>query len=54
MKVLTVYVTKYGNKEKVANLIVGEVYSIKGNEVIAKDKKNVKLKEDVTYDLILI
>lgn len=54
MKVLIVYATKYGNTEKVANLIGEGVSSIEGNEVIIKKVKDVKLKEEATYDLILI
>ena len=54
MKVLIVYATKYGNTEKVANLIGEGISSIEGNDVIVKKVKDVKLKEDATYDLILI
>ena len=52
MKVLIVYATKYGNTEKVANLIGEGISSIEGNEAIDKKVKDVKLKEDATYDLI--
>ena len=54
MKVLIVYATKYGNTERVANLIAEGVSSIEGNEVIVKNVKDVKLKEAATFDLILI
>jgi len=54
MKVLIVYATKYGNTEKVANLIADGVSSIEGNEVIVKNVKDVKLKDEATFDLILI
>jgi len=54
MKVLIVYATKYGNTEKVAKLIAEGITSTEGNEVIVKNVKDVKLKEEASYDLILI
>ena len=54
MKVLVVYATKYGNTEKVANLIAEGISSVEGNEVTVKNVKDMKLKEDASYDLILI
>ena len=54
MKVLIVYYTKYGNTEKVAKLIAEGISSVEGNEVIVNNVKEVKLKEDASYDLILI
>ncbi|TFG11191.1 MAG: flavodoxin family protein [Promethearchaeota archaeon] len=54
MKVLIVYYTKYGNTEKVANLIAEGIRSVEGNEVTVESVKNVKPKEDASYDLILI
>ncbi|MFX1434754.1 MAG: flavodoxin family protein [Promethearchaeota archaeon] len=54
MKVLITYDTKYGNTEKVANLIGDGITSIEGNEVIVNNVKDVKLKQDDSYDLILI
>ncbi|MFX1378546.1 MAG: flavodoxin family protein [Promethearchaeota archaeon] len=54
MKVLIVYYTKYGNTEKVANLISEGITSTEGNEVIVTNVKDVKLKKDDSYDLILI
>jgi len=54
VKVLIVYATKYGNTEKVAKLIAEGISSIEGNEVIVSNVKDVKLKEEASYDLILI
>jgi flavodoxin len=54
VKVLIVYYTKYGNTEKVAKLIAEGISSVEGNEVIVKNVKDVKLKEEASYDLILI
>ncbi|MFW9970694.1 MAG: flavodoxin family protein [Candidatus Odinarchaeota archaeon] len=54
MKVLIVYDTKYGNTEKVANLIAEGIISIDSNEVIVNNVKDVKLKKEASYDLILI
>ena len=54
MKVLIVYYTKYGNTEKVAKLIAEGITSTEANEVIVKNVKDVKLKEEESYDLILI
>jgi len=54
VKVLVVYATKYGNTERVANLIAEGISSAEDNEVIVKSVKDVKLKEDASYDLILI
>jgi flavodoxin len=54
MRVLIVYYTKYGNTEKVANLIAEGISSVEGNEVIVKNVKDVNLKDEVSYDLILI
>ena len=54
MKVLIVYDTKYGNTEKVAKLIAEGITSTDGNEVIVNNVKDVKLKEETSYDLILI
>jgi flavodoxin len=54
MKVLIVYDSKYGNTEKVAKLIAEGITSIEGHEVIVKNAKEVNLKEEASYDLILI
>jgi flavodoxin len=54
VKVLIVYYTKYGNTEKVAKLIAEGINSIEGNEVIVKNVKDIKLKEEVSYELLLI
>ena len=54
MKVLIVYYTKYGNTERVAKLIAEGINSAEGNEVIVKNVKDVNLKEEASYDLILI
>ncbi|MFX0148601.1 MAG: flavodoxin family protein [Candidatus Hodarchaeota archaeon] len=54
MKVLIVYYTKYGNTEKVANLIAEGIISIEGNEVVVNNVKDVKLKKENSYDLLLI
>jgi menaquinone-dependent protoporphyrinogen IX oxidase len=54
MKVLIVYGTKYGNTEKVANLIAEGLASADDNEVTVKNVKDVKVKKQASYDLILI
>ena len=54
MKVLIVYYTKYGNTEKVAKLIGEGISSKEGNEVVVKNVKDVNLKKDDSYNLILI
>jgi len=54
VKVLIVYYTKYGNTEKVAKLIGEGISSKEGNEVVVKNVKDVNLKKDDSYDLILI
>lgn len=54
MKVLIVYDTKYGNTQKVAELIGEGINSTEGNEVIIKNVKDIELKKDDSYDLILI
>ncbi|NHJ22671.1 MAG: flavodoxin family protein [Candidatus Lokiarchaeota archaeon] len=54
MKVLIVYDSKYGNTEKVAKLIAEGITSTEGNEVIVNHVKDVKLKEEASYDLILV
>ncbi|MFX0041104.1 MAG: flavodoxin domain-containing protein [Candidatus Heimdallarchaeota archaeon] len=54
MKVLIVYNTKYGNTEKVAKLIGEGITSTEGNEVLVSNVKNVNLKKEASYDLILI
>ncbi|MFX0167265.1 MAG: flavodoxin family protein [Promethearchaeota archaeon] len=54
MKVLIVYDTKYGNTEKVAKLIAEGITSTEGNEVIVNNVKDVNLKKEASYDLILI
>lgn len=54
MKALIVYYTKYGNTEKVAKLIAEGITSTEGNEVIVKNVKDINLKKDDSYDLILI
>jgi len=54
VKVLIVYYTKYGNTEKVAKLIAEGITSTEANEVIVKNVEDVKLKEEESYDLILI
>ena len=48
------YDTKYGNTEKVAKLIAEGIESTEGNDVIVKSVKDVKLKIEDSYDLILI
>ena len=48
------YDSKYGNTEKVAKLIAEGITSIEGNDVIVNRVKDVKLKEEVSYDLIII
>jgi len=54
VKVLIVYDSKYGNTEKVAKLIADGIKNIEDNEVIVTNVKDVKLKQEVSYDLILI
>jgi flavodoxin len=49
-----VYATKYGNTEKVAKLIAEGIISTEGNEVVVNKVKDVKLKKEDSYDLILI
>ncbi|MFX1281854.1 MAG: flavodoxin family protein [Promethearchaeota archaeon] len=49
-----VFDSKYGNTEKVANLIAEGINSIEGNKVIVNRVKNINLKEESSYDLILI
>ena len=53
MKVLIVYDTKYGNTEKVANLIAEGINSIDGNEVLVSNVKIVNTKNEDSYDLLL-
>ena len=54
MKVLIVYDTKYGNTEKVAKLIAEGITSTDGNEALVNNVKDVNLKKDNSYNLILI
>ncbi|MFX1387970.1 MAG: flavodoxin family protein [Promethearchaeota archaeon] len=54
MKVLIVYDTKYGNTEKVAKLIAEGINFTNGNEAIVNNVKDVNLKKEASYDLILI
>ncbi|MFW9829920.1 MAG: flavodoxin family protein, partial [Candidatus Thorarchaeota archaeon] len=54
MKVLIVYYTKYGNTKKVAELIGEGIANTEGNEVTVKSVKEVNLKKEASYDLILI
>jgi menaquinone-dependent protoporphyrinogen IX oxidase len=54
VKVLIAYDTKYGNTEKVAKLIGEGITSTEGNEVLVSNVKNVNLKKESSYDLILI
>jgi len=51
---MIVYDTKYGNTEKVAKCIGDGITSIQGNEVIVSNVKDVKLKKDDSYDLLLV
>jgi menaquinone-dependent protoporphyrinogen IX oxidase len=54
VKVLIVYATKYGNTEKVAKLIAEGITSVDGNEAVVTKVKDVNLKKEASYDLILI
>jgi len=54
MKILIVYDSKYGNTKKVAKLIAEGISSVEGNEVIVNKVKEVKLKKEASYDLLLI
>jgi len=54
VKVLIVYDTKYGNTEKVANLIAEGITSTEGNEVIVNHVKDVNLKKETSYDLVVL
>ncbi|MFW9825893.1 MAG: flavodoxin family protein [Candidatus Thorarchaeota archaeon] len=54
MKVLIAYDSKYGNTEKVAKLIAEGITSTEDNEVLVNNVKDVKLKQESSYDLILI
>jgi flavodoxin len=54
VKVLIAYDSKYGNTEQVAKLIAEGITSTEGNEVIVNNVKDVNLKKEASYDLILI
>jgi len=54
VKVLIVYATKYGNTEKVAKLIAEGITSVEGNVAVVNNVKDVNLKKEVSYDLVLI
>ncbi|MFW9950081.1 MAG: flavodoxin family protein [Candidatus Thorarchaeota archaeon] len=54
MKILIAYDTKYGNTKKVAELIGEGLKTVKENTVSIENVKDVNLKKDETYDLILI
>ena len=54
MKVLIAYDSKYGNTEKVAKLIAEGITSVEGNKVIVNNVKDIKLKKEDSYDLLLI
>ena len=54
MKVLIVFDTKHGNTQKVAELIGDGINSVEGNETEVVNIKDFDLKEEMTYDLILI
>ena len=54
MKVLIVFDTKYGNTQKVAELIAEGGRSGDRNEVEVKNVKDVDLSKEESYDLILI
>ncbi len=54
MKALIVYDTKYGNTQKVAELI-GEGYkSIAGNEAVIENVSDIDFQQGENYDLIII
>jgi flavodoxin len=54
VRVLIGYYTKYGNTEKVAKLIAEGITTTNGNEVVMNNIKDLKLKKDDSYDLILL
>ena len=54
MKVLIAYDTKYGNTENVANLIAEGITSTGSNEVVVNNLRDINLKKEDYYDLILI
>ncbi|MFX0060447.1 MAG: flavodoxin family protein [Candidatus Heimdallarchaeota archaeon] len=54
MKVLIVFGTKYGNTQKVGELIAEGIRTGEGNEVEVKNVKDVDLSKEDSYDLILI
>jgi flavodoxin len=54
VKVLIAYDTKYGNTGKVANLIADGINSIGSNEVVVNNVKDINLKKEASYDLMLI
>jgi flavodoxin len=54
VKVLIGYYTKYGNTEKVAKLIAEGITTTNDNEVVMNNIKDLRLKKEVSYDLILI
>jgi menaquinone-dependent protoporphyrinogen IX oxidase len=54
MKALIVYDTKYGNTQKVAELIAEGYKSIAGNEAVVENVSEVDPQQDQNYDLIVI
>ncbi|MFX1498030.1 MAG: flavodoxin family protein [Promethearchaeota archaeon] len=54
MKALVAYDTKYGNTEQVARLIAEGITSTGNNEVIVNNVKDINLKKEDSYDLILM
>jgi menaquinone-dependent protoporphyrinogen IX oxidase len=54
MKVLIVFDTKYGNTQKVGELIAEGIRTGEGNEVETKNVKDVDLSKEESYDLIII
>ncbi|MFW9894501.1 MAG: flavodoxin family protein [Candidatus Thorarchaeota archaeon] len=54
MKILVVYDSKYGNTQKVAELIGEGIQTVEGNTVSVENVKEVNLEQDETLDLIVI
>ena len=54
MKVLIVFDTKYGNTQRVAELIADGFNSVDGNETEVVNVKNFEFNKDKAYNLILI
>ena len=54
MKILIGYDTKHGNTKKVAELIGEGIKSIKQNEILVENIKDIDLNREETYDLFIL